>query len=99
MAGKYQKVTISHPNHREDTVVIATSTDECYKIIGNQVLGFKNNWSFDQPLVFVYTLQPGDAAFIGVSDDDEALIQKIADLNEEDLELIRNFMVTANIGQ
>ncbi len=97
MAGKYKKVTITHPAHRPDTVVTGTTESETFKIMGNQVIGFANNWSIDSPLTFMYTLQAGDCAYIGKCDDDEELIRTVCDLEGDDIEKLRNFMITAGL--
>lgn len=97
MAGKIKKVTITHPGHREDTVVIGTTKDETYRILGNTVVGFANSWASDAPITFMYTLQQGDCVYIGTSDDDDELIQAVCDLEGDDIEKLRNLMITAGL--
>lgn len=97
MAGKLNTVTIKHPNHRDDTVVIGDDEKQRYKIVGNQVIGYDYNWGDTVELNFIYTLQPGDVAFLGKSTDDDELCGLIFDLEKEDLDKIRNFMAASGM--
>ncbi len=91
MAGKINVVTIRHHNC-SDIVVVGDNDKQRYKIIGNQVVGYDYSWSDDVTINFLYTLQPGDVAFLGKSTEDDELYNMISNLSKEDFDKIRNFM-------
>ena len=76
MADKYSRVTVIRPN-KPDIVLVGSTTDHTYKIIGNQVFGFENSWNMDGRIHFQYTLSEGDAVIIDKSSDDDELISEI----------------------
>jgi hypothetical protein len=96
MSGKLKKVTIVR-SKETDMIVVASSKDEHYKVIGNQVIGFANSWSFDSMVTFTYTLQAGDAAILGVSNDTEELLRVITELDGDDVEKLRNIMEVSGL--
>lgn len=93
-SNKSKKLIVSCKNHRD--LEYTLEDDEVVRQVGATVYITRDAWGRPDP-VFVYTLESGDAWCISTLSEDEELINRIADLDKEDLEKIRNFCVTTGL--
>lgn len=94
MANRTKELNVYCKNRRD--ICLLLDEDEEVRQIG-QTLIVMRRYSSVADHSFVYNMESGDAWQVGDACKDSQLIDKISDLDEDDLEKVRNFCVSAGL--
>lgn len=94
MVNRTKELNVYRKNQRDISFLL--DEDEEVRQIG-QTLFVMRRYSSVADHSFVYNMESGDAWQVGDACKDSQLIDKINDLDEDDLEKVRNFCVSAGL--
>lgn len=93
MANRTKELNVYCKNHRDISFLL--DEDEEVRQIGQTLFVMRRYSVTDYS--FVYNMEQGDAWQVGEACKDAQLLDKISDLDADDLEKVRNFCVSAGL--